>query len=362
MKYSDEYRDPALVERLYERVRDTAADIDGPVTIMEICGTHTHAIGRFGIKSRLPENVRLISGPGCPVCVTAVEDIDRSLSMARLPGVILTTFGDMIRVPGTDGDTLERARSQGADVRMVASVMDALNMATADPDRQVIFLGIGFETTAPTVAATLKRCLKANIENFSVFSAHKVIPPAIQVLLDDPELAVSGFLCPGHVSTILGVEAYEQMPEHGRAAVITGFEPTDILEGVALILEQIRSGNMAVEIQYARAVNREGNPVAQKVMEEVFRPSDARWRGLGDLPGSGLALSGDYVRFDVFGRFDVPEVESREEKGCLCGEVLTGRVSPGECPLFRTRCTPANPIGPCMVSREGTCAAYYRYY
>jgi len=362
MKYSEEYRDPALVERLYARIGDVASDVDSPVTIMEICGTHTHAIGRFGIKSRLPDTVRLISGPGCPVCVTAVEDIDRSLSMARLPGVVLTTFGDMVRVPGTDGDTLERARAQGADVRVVASVMDALNIAKGDPEREIVFLGIGFETTAPTVAATLRRCREKGVENFSVFSVHKVIPPAIQFLLDDPELAVNGFLCPGHVSTILGVDAYELMPQRGRAAVITGFEPTDILEGIAMILEQITAGKMDVEIQYGRAVNREGNPVARRMMEEVFRPSSARWRGLGDLPGSGLALADEYAHFDVFSRFDVPEVESREEAGCLCGAVLTGKKAPSACPLFRTRCTPTNPIGPCMVSHEGTCSAYYRYY
>lgn len=362
MKYSEEYRDPALVERLYARIGDVASDVDSPVTIMEICGTHTHAIGRFGIKSRLPDTVRLISGPGCPVCVTAVEDIDRSLSMARLPGVVLTTFGDMVRVPGTDGDTLERARAGGADVRVVASVMDALNIAKGDPEREIVFLGVGFETTAPTVAATLRRCREKGVENFSVFSVHKVIPPAIQFLLDDPELAVNGFLCPGHVSTILGVDAYDLMPKCGRAAVITGFEPTDILEGITMILEQIAAGKMDVEIQYGRAVNREGNPVARRMMEEVFRPSSARWRGLGDLPGSGLALADEYAHFDVFSRFDVPEVESREEAGCLCGAVLTGKKAPLECPLFRTRCTPTNPIGPCMVSHEGTCSAYYRYY
>jgi len=361
MKYIDEYRNPDLVRSLLDAVSSLAAGIGREVSLMEICGTHTHAIGRYGIRRLLPKNLRLISGPGCPVCVTSVADVDRALYLTGLPDVMFATFGDMLRVPGTGGESLQRLRASGADVRIISSAADAVRLALENPVRQVILMGIGFETTAPTVAAAVLSARRRCVGNFSVFSVHKTVPQAIRALIEDRLLKIDGFICPGHVSIITGVEAYRMIPQAGRAAVITGFEPADIAEGILMILRQVAEGRFEVDIQYARGVKEKGNPRARDVMAEVFEPGDADWRGLGVIPGSGLRIRREYEGFDALGRFALPEIRSVEFKGCRCGEILRGVMSPDECNLFMKTCTPANPAGPCMVSGEGTCAAYYKY-
>ncbi|HNY66592.1 MAG TPA: hydrogenase formation protein HypD [Deltaproteobacteria bacterium] len=359
MKLIDEYRDPELARRLVGAMRVRADQAGRGVTIMEVCGSHTYAIGRHGIRGLLPEGIRLVSGPGCPVCVTSVHDIDVALYVAGLKGVIFVTFGDMLRVPGTGGSSLQKVRAAGADVRIVASASECIPIAQANPGKEVVFMGIGFETTTPTIASMVRTCRAKGIANVSVVSVHKVIPPAIRALLDDPDLAVDAFLCPGHVSTILGARAYDEIVQRGRAAVIAGFEPVDILEGIYLILGQIVKGEFSVEIQYRRGVSPQGNPRARALIDEVFEPVDAEWRGLGTIPGSGLSFREEYRGFDALKRFEVPLIQSREEKACRCGDILKGRIDPPGCPLFRTVCTPDNPVGPCMVTHEGTCSTYY---
>jgi hydrogenase expression/formation protein HypD len=343
------------------RIGERFARINRPVTLMEVCGSHTQAIGRYGIRTLLPAGLRLLSGPGCPVCVTSIEDVDAALWLAGRPGVVFITFGDMMRVPGTDGANLQRLRASGADIRPVASALDALSIAEKTPGRQVVFMGIGFETTAPTVASVLRTARGRRISNLSVFSAHKLIPPALRLLLADPLLNLDGFLCPGHVSIIIGSVAYAFLAEAGKAAVIAGFEPIDILEGISLLLEQIENGRPEAALQYSRGVRPEGNPRAMALMGEVFEEGDAQWRGLGTIAGSGLFLRGEYETFDARKRFMIPELPSSEVPGCSCGEILKGIREPADCPLFRRLCTPANPVGPCMVSLEGACAARYRY-
>lgn len=362
MKYIDEYRDPALAKGLLTRIQRNAGRIDGTATIMEVCGSHTQAIGRFGIRQLLPENIRLISGPGCPVCVTSVQDVDRGLSIAGRDEVIFATFGDMMRVPGTRGNTLQKLRANGADIRVVSTGFDSIRIAEENRANHVVFMGIGFETTAPTVAAVIKAAKVRGIENLSLFSIHKVIPPAMKLLIDDATLAIDGFLCPGHVSTIIGANAYSFIADAGRAAVITGFEPVDILEGILMILDQIVCNDKKVEIQYVRGVKTEGNRKARTLLDDVFLPGPAMWRGLGEIAGSGLCLKPDFEIFDVLKKIHVPEPVSEDIKGCSCGDILRGALSPNRCPLFKRACTPTNPIGPCMVSSEGTCAAYYKYH
>ncbi|OPY89697.1 MAG: Hydrogenase expression/formation protein HypD [Syntrophaceae bacterium PtaU1.Bin231] len=362
MRFIDEYRDPALVKGILAGIRRTADAIGRPVTLMEICGSHTYAIGRFGIRKLLPDQIRLVSGPGCPVCVTSARDVDTALFLAGLDGVIFATFGDMLRVPGTNGESLQKKRASGADVRVVSSALECIGLAEAFPGKEVVMMGIGFETTSPTIAAMMETCRKKEIRNLSVFSVHKTVPPAIQTLISDPSLNIDGFICPGHVSTIIGSEAYRMIPRAGRAAVITGFEPVDILEGIWMILEQIAAQEPDVGIQYGRGVRPEGNRRAVEMLERVFRPVDADWRGIGMIPGSGLALRGAYAEFDVLNRCRVPEIHSEEPKGCGCGDVLRGIRTPDQCPLFRKACTPMNPVGPCMVSSEGTCSSHYKFY
>jgi len=359
MKFIDEYRDGAIAAHLKAVIEKQAAAIARPVTLMEVCGSHTYAIGHYGIRRLLPEAIRLISGPGCPVCVTSCRDVDTALVLARKKNVIFTTFGDMLRVPGSRGRSLQKLRAQGADIRVVGSTLEAIEIASANPCNDVIFMGIGFETTSPTVASMVKTCLKRGIRNLSVFSVHKVIPPAISALLSDPELAIDGFICPGHVSTIIGFEGYSEIVERGRAAVITGFEPVDILEGISMILEQIQNGTFTIENQYSRAVKPEGNIRAKEMLREVFMSAPAEWRGLGVIDGSGLVFNEAYSGFNTLARFDMPIMDSSEIMGCMCGSILRGVARPDECPLFRHACNPTNPIGPCMVSREGTCSTYY---
>lgn len=362
MKFIDEYRDPAVAKALLKRIASTAKKISRNVTIMEICGSHTYAIGRFGIRKLLPENIKLISGPGCPVCVTSARDVDIALHLAGLHNVIFATFGDMLRVPGTGGESLQKKRAAGADVHVVSSADECIALAQANPQKEIIMMGIGFETTAPTIAAVIASCRKKEIKNFSVFSVHKIVPPAINALLADPLLNIDGFLCPGHVSIMIGADAYRMIPDAGRAAVITGFEPVDILEGVWMLLQQIESGRKDVAIQYSRGVKPEGNTRAMNLLHAVFEPSDAEWRGLGTIPASGLTLREDFTSFDTSKKFPLPDIKSGDIAGCGCGDILRGIKLPDDCPLFKKVCTPVNPIGPCMVSSEGTCSTYYKYY
>ena len=362
MKYIDEYRDPDIARALLSGIKKQSAAIGRAVTIMEVCGSHTQAIGRYGIRGILPKNIKLISGPGCPVCVTSVADVDTALWLAAQPDMLLATFGDMMRVPGTGGRSLQQLRAEGADIRVVASAADCLGLALQNPQREIIFMGIGFETTSPTIAATVIAAQRQSIRNFTVFSAHKVIPPAITALLADPALSIDGFLCPGHVSVIIGADAYRCIPAAGRAAVITGFEPVDVLEGISLLLDQIQADKKKVVIQYGRGVKAEGNLKAMAILALVFQLADALWRGLGSIPRSGLAFRDAFSDYDALRKFTVPELASEEIKGCRCGDILRGIIAPPACPLFRKICTPNNPTGPCMVSSEGTCAAYYRYY
>jgi hydrogenase expression/formation protein HypD len=362
MKYIDEYRDPALVHGLLAKIRKSAGRIDHPVTIMEICGSHTYAIGRFGIRKMLPDNINLVSGPGCPVCVTSARDVDIALYLAAQKNVIFATFGDMLRVPGSNGDSLQKQRAEGCDVRVVSSSDECIKLAQNFPQKEIIMMGIGFETTTPTVAVTIERVRKKGIKNFSVFSVHKIVPPAIRALIADPGLNIDGFLCPGHVSTMIGSNAYKMIPDASCAAVITGFEPVDILEGIWMILEQIANKKFEVAIQYSRGVKPEGNLLAMELIESVFKTETVEWRGIGPIPGSGLVFREAYAGYDTLTKFTVPDIQSVEIKGCGCGDILRGIKSPDQCALFRKVCTPANPIGPCMVSTEGSCSTYYKYH
>ena len=359
MKYLSEYRDGSLASKMADRIRAISKK---PARFMEICGTHTVAIFKSGIREVLPEHIGLVSGPGCPVCVTATRDIDKAVKVARIPDVIVTTFGDMIRVPGSES-SLRKEKSLGADVRMVYSTMDALEVARQNPRKKVVFIGIGFETTAPTIAAAVVLAEAEGINNFSVLSSHKLLPPALDALLSGGEVDVSGFICPGHVSTVIGTAPYEVVVAQYRTpCVVVGFEPVDILQGIYMLVSQIEAGEAKVEIQYRRAVAPEGNQNALKTLSRVFEPCDAPWRGLGVIPKSGLALREAYRAFDAEALFDVDVPDSPEPPGCKCGDVLRGVMTPVECKLFRNVCNPENPIGPCMVSSEGTCAAYYKYH
>ncbi len=354
----DEYRDGAVAQVLAKKIRSVSKR---HIRLMEICGTHTMAIFRHGIRSLLPETIELVSGPGCPVCVTAMEEVDRSVKLAKTPGVIVTTFGDMMRVPGTDS-SLQAESGLGPDVRMVYSTFDALKIAEKNPEREVVFLGIGFETTAPTVAAAISTAQKVNQSNFSVLSAHKLLPPAMDALLSGGELGIDGFICPGHVTTIIGTSSYERVVDQYQVpCVVVGFEPIDILQGILMLAEQIENGRAMVEIQYTRGVAAEGNRTALGIMGEVFEPCDSPWRGLGMIPGSGLAIRQKYSDHDARARFDLEVPATKEPPGCRCAEVLRGIATPTDCRLFRKTCSPRNPIGACMVSSEGTCAAYYKY-
>lgn len=332
------------------------------VRLMEICGTHTVAIFRSGLRQLLPANIQLISGPGCPVCVTANEDIDRAVWLAQQSGVIITTFGDLLRVPGSSS-SLHEERSKGADVRIVYATFDALQIARENPDQQVVFLGIGFETTAPTVAAAVHKAAEEGLQNFSVFSAHKLLPPAMKALLEAEDLSLDGFICPGHVSTVIGAHAYQEVAtKYHMPCVITGFEPLDLLQGITMLVDQIAQDQAEVAVQYKRAVSLEGNLAARKMMDEIFAAADSTWRGLGEIPASGLKLRPEWQDYDATVRFAMPDIRVKEHAGCRCGEVLRGVMTPPQCGLFRKTCTPQHPMGPCMVSGEGTCGAYYRYH
>lgn len=353
------FKDSKLARGLIETIHRLAPE---HATLMEVCGTHTVAIARNGIRDLMPEGLRLASGPGCPVCVTCNRDIDTVIALARTPNVTITTFGDMTRVPGSTSSLLAE-QAAGRSVEIVYSPLDALAFAKAHPEREVVFVGVGFETTTPLVAMAIKRAKAMGLSNFTVFAAHKNMPGALELLVGDPTLELDALILPGHVSTIIGAEPYRFLAEkYGIPGVITGFEPVDVLQGIAMLVRQLHEGRAEVEIAYARGVMPEGNPVALAAIDEVFETCTATWRGLGDIPGSGYRIRDEFADFDAVRRFE-PDVEpTRDPKGCRCGDVLRARIAPNECPLFRTVCTPENPVGPCMVSSEGSCAAYYRYY
>jgi len=333
----------------------------GPMRLMEVCGTHTVALFRSGVKSLLPEALELISGPGCPVCVTAQGYIDAAGELAARPDVTICTYGDMVRVPGASGSLAER-RARGGDVRVVYSAREAVRLARRQTGRQVVFLAVGFETTAPATAAAVLEARAASLMNFTILCDHKLVVPAMEALLADGQARIDGFLCPGHVSVVIGAEAYRPIAErHGRPCVVAGFEPAGMLEAIARLAEQIAAGEAKVDNAYGVAVRPAGNPAARACMEQVFQPARAVWRAMGTLDASGLALRPELAQFDAAARFGVDTTADYEPPGCRCGDVIQGKAQPTDCALFGTRCTPAEPVGPCMVSSEGTCAAWYKY-
>ncbi len=359
MKYIDEFRDSAACRKILDKIRKISRK---KANIMEICGTHTHSISRYGIRQALPENLRLISGPGCPVCVTSASDIERVIRLTRgESGIIVATFGDMLRVPSLSS-SLQEERAMGADIRVVYSPLGCLSLAAENPDKEVVFYAVGFETTAPTVAATILEAQRQGIKNLSIIPLHKLTPPAMKALLDSGDVRIDGFICPGHVTAIIGARSYEFLSaDYASPCVVAGFEPVDALLGLYMLIEQIEQGRHAIEIQYKRVVTWEGNLKAQEIINEVFAPTDAAWRGIGTIPLSGLGIKNKYSEFDAQKRFNMPECPEKEPEGCKCGRILKGTLAPDECPLFGSQCTPETPAGPCMVSSEGTCAAYYKY-
>ena len=358
MKFLDEYRDAAAVERLAGALRRL---VRRPWTIMEICGGQTHTIVKSGLEGLLPAEITLVHGPGCPVCVTPVELIDQAVAMAARPEVIFCSFGDMLRVPGTAGSLLE-AKAAGADVRMVYSPLNALKLARANPGKEVVFFAVGFETTAPANAMAVWQAEREGLGNFSMLVAQVLVPPAMEAILSSPQRRIDAFLAPGHVCTVMGYQEYEPLSRrYGVPMVVTGFEPLDLLEGIYLAVAQLEGGRAEVENQYRRAVRREGNRTAQERMVEVFEVSPRKWRGIGEIPSSGLRLRQRYRRFDAEERFGVEAARVEEAGECIAGLVLQGVKKPFECPAFGTRCTPETPLGAPMVSSEGACAAYYQY-
>lgn len=331
------------------------------IKLMEVCGTHTMAIARAGIKKLLPEEVELVSGPGCPVCVTSQNDIDKAIAIARIPDVIMTTFGDMMRVPGSLG-SLEGVKREGREIRIVYSCLDALNIAEKNPGKRVVFMGVGFETTSPTVAATILEAKRKGLSNFFVLANFKLLFPALGLIAKSKKLKIDGFICPGHVSVITGSVPYERIAgRYKKACVITGFEAPDILKGIERLIGQIKSKSFRAEIEYKRAVKSRGNEKARRTLDIVFEARDSEWRGLGLIKKSGLKLKEKYRAFDGEIEFKVKVIRVPSPKGCICGDVLMGAKNPPDCKLFGKMCTPQSPIGPCMVSSEGTCAAYYKY-
>ncbi len=357
MKYIDEYRDKAIVMALAKEIRKHSTR---HVKLMEVCGGHTMSIQKFGIPYLLPDTVELISGPGCPVCVTSRSFIDKAVAYSRLKDVIITTYGDLIRVPGSSS-SLDREKARGADIRTVYSIMDALMIAKKNRSKKVVFLGIGFETTAPSSAAGIIKAQMAGIRNFYLFSAHKVMPPAMETLIDEG-VKIDGYIGPGHVSTITGDGIYQDIPKKfGLGVVISGFEPVDLMQAILMLVKQIESNTPKVEIQYTRVVKPEGNIRAQQMLDEVFEYGDDWWRGLGVLKNSGLKIREKYAMHDAEKIIGVEVEPTREPKGCICGEILRGVKKPKDCKLFAKACTPADPVGACMVSNEGSCAAHYLY-
>ncbi|NOZ63084.1 MAG: hydrogenase formation protein HypD [Calditrichaeota bacterium] len=358
MKYISEYRDRTLCENLSEKIKRSHRK---PINLMEVCGTHTMSIARNGIRQILPETINLISGPGCPVCVTSQYEIDQFIELANQKDVIVTTFGDLMRVPGSRS-SLQKERANGADVRVVYSTLDCLAIAQKNPAKEVVFLGVGFETTAPTIAAAILAAENKNLKNFSVISAHKIVPPALVALMENAQVNVDGFICPGHVSVIIGAQAYAPIAEKYHVpCVVTGFEPADILQGLFMLVEQFENDEAKVEIAYRRTVTWEGNRRAMQILDQVFESVNAEWRGLGVIAGSGLKIRDEFSEFDALRKFALDVPYAADPPGCACGEILAGTKNPFQCQLFGKSCTPETPVGPCMVSSEGTCAAYFRY-
>jgi len=358
MKYASEFRQGRLASGLIEKIKRSSRT---PVNFMEFCGSHTVSIFRYGIRQVLPETVTTLSGPGCPICVTANADLDRAIALAQIPNVIVASFGDVLRVPGSF-TSLQAVRAEGADVRVIYSAMDAIKIAEDNPNKKVILLGIGFETTTPTIAASIVQAKQENLDNFSVLSWHKLTPPAMKALLDAGDVALDGLICPGHVSIITGSQAWEFIArDYGIPCVVAGFEPLDILQCIDMLVTQAENGEAKVEIAYTRGVQHEGNTVAQRLMSQVFEPCPAQWRGMGTIPDSGLKLREEFSSFDAERVFDIDPGPTREPKGCICGEVLRGVKTPIDCPLFGRTCTPESPVGACMVSSEGSCFTYHLY-
>ncbi len=361
MRFVDEFRNPELGHAVADAIA-AAVEPGHEYRIMEVCGGHTHVIYKYGLNGLLPDNVKLVHGPGCPVCVLPIGRVDDGIAIAQHPEVILTCFGDMLRVPGSKLTLLE-ARARGADVRIVYSPLDALRLARENPDREVVFFAIGFETTAPATALTLMRAKAQGLGNFSCMCSHVLIEPPLRALLDDPDVRLDGFVGPGHVAAIVGTDAFEFIPrDYSRPVVVAGFEPLDLLQAIRMLVEQLRDGRHAVENQYARTVPAAGNRRALEAMADVFavRP-EFEWRGLGSIPHSALRLSDAYAELDAEQRFEMPHARVADRKACRCGEVLRGAISPTECRVFGTVCTPERPLGACMVSSEGACAAYYNF-
>jgi hydrogenase expression/formation protein HypD len=358
LKYVNEYRDPDLAKKLLERIHRRSKK---PARLMEFCGGHTVAIFKHGLRQLLPPDIEMLSGPGCPVCVTAAADLDRAIALENLPGVVITSFGDMIRVPGSRA-SLQQARSEGADVRVVYSAQDALAIARENPAKKVVFIGIGFETTAPTVAASVLQAEREKLQNYYILSLHKICPPIMKAILDLGEVRLDGVICPGHVSAIIGTRPYQFLArDYGIACAVSGFEPLDILLAVDRLVGQIENDDPKVENPYSRGVRPEGNPAALRLMDTIFEIGEADWRGIGSVPASGLRLRAQYERFDAEKNFDIHAGPARQPPGCICGAILRGVSTPRDCQLFRAACTPESPVGPCMVSSEGTCAAYFQY-
>jgi hydrogenase expression/formation protein HypD len=349
------------MKELIEKIKKLMSSIGRPVKLMEVCGTHTVSIFRHGIRNIIPKEIRLLSGPGCPVCVTPIKDVDAAIAISRLNGCILSTFGDMMRVPGSK-QSLYHAQAEGAHISIVYSPMDALKLAAENKDKNIIFFATGFETTSPSIAGTLFEAERIGVDNFYIYSAHKIVPPALKALLDSPDLKIDGFILPGHVSTIIGTQPYEFIAsDYKIPSVVTGFEAEDILQAIMMLLDQKAAGRAEVEIQYARVVKKEGNKKAMSFINQYFEPCDANWRGIGVIPMSGLKLKENVSRRDVNRVFSLEVPDGREPKGCQCGQVLRGIKIPTDCRLFGKACTPEHPVGACMVSTEGSCAAYYKY-
>lgn len=358
MRFIDEYRDEAATGKFLRAIH---ALVTQPWTIMEICGGQTNTLIKFGIDRLLPGPVTMVHGPGCPVCVTPLELIDRAVAIARRPGVVFTSFGDMLRVPGSESDLLT-VKARGGDVRICYSPLDAVKLARAHPDRQVVFFAVGFETTAPANAMAVWQAARLGLENFSILTSHVLVPPAIEAILSSPDNLVQGFVAPGHVCAVMGYREYEPIAERYRVPmVVSGFEPLDLLQGIYMTLVALEQGRHGVENQYARAVAREGNRAARDLVDHVFEVCDRQWRGIGLIPGSGYRLRSEFAAFDAERRFEVAGVTACESSLCVAGDIMKGKIKPRQCPAFGTLCTPERPIGAPMVSSEGACAAYYQY-
>lgn len=356
INYLDEFRDGKIAKKIISQIRKFTR----PANIMEVCGTHTVAMFRYGIRNILPANINLISGPGCPVCVTAQVDIDKVIELAKIPSAIIATFGDMVKVPGSFS-TLEKEKAKGAKIKVVYSPYDAINIAKENQDKEVVLVAVGFETTAPSIAATVISAKKDKVKNFYIISLCKTIPAALRALIGTEEVKVNGFILPGHVSAIIGSKPYHFIAEEFKIpSVIAGFEPLDILQGIFFLLKQIDKEEARVEVQYTRAVKQEGNKKALSILYQVFEDAPGIWRGIGEIKNSGLKLKKEFHNFDILSKYKI-KINTRKIKGCLCGEILRGIKTPPQCPLFAHSCTPSNAVGPCMVSGEGTCSAYYKY-